>query len=120
MRSTLLALALLCFNPLAHAMLVTGGVLYEDGSTFEFTWDDSLQNPYGQPGQPYWLLTFTHDTFHFSRTCCGSFQMIESYIDEGDIFGDSLHDTWRFFGIDLTQDDYFFSPDYFRHSRRQR
>ena len=96
MKRTLLALALLCFNPLAHAMLITGGVLYEDGSTLEYTWDDSREGPYA--GQAYWLLTFTHDTFRFTRTCCGSFQLIESPIDEGDIFGDSLHDTWRFFG----------------------
>jgi hypothetical protein len=113
MKKVLLALALLCFNPLAHAMLVTGGVLYEDGSTFDFTWDDSRLNEYGQPS---WLITFTHDDFQFSRFCCGSFVMIESPLDEGDIFGDSRYDTWSFSGIDITQDDYFFTPNDFFHA----
>jgi hypothetical protein len=113
MKKALLALALLCFNPMAHAMFVTGGVLYEDGSTFDFTWDDSKPTEYGPAS---WLVTFTHDTFQFSRTCCGSFVMIESPLDEGDTFGDSIYDSWLFQGIDLTQDDYFFSPDDFFHA----
>jgi hypothetical protein len=113
MTKTLLALVLLFSHASAHAILIHGGVLYEDGSTFEFVWDDSRENIIGNP---YSLVTFTHGTFSFTRTCCGGFNFIESSTDEGDIFGDSLQDTWTFYGIDLTLDDYFFSPTHFRHS----
>jgi hypothetical protein len=112
MRKVFLALVLLCFNPLAHAMLVHGGALYEDGSTFDFIWDDSRE---GLSGRPYSQITFTHDTFHFTKTCCYGLDLIESLTDEGDIFGDSLEDTWSFAGVDLTADDYFFTPNGLLH-----